>query len=164
MATGVGTFFKFQVASTEISIPASTFKALLYSSGWIDESTVRTDQDFILNPTNSSGSVTAFELSTVGGGYDRVTLSARTITEVDARDAVEIDISDVVFSSVSSSAGDPAGMCTFTELAASDSSGRVLASFHDFASVITSNGGDITVQISTGGFLEMLASTSDAST
>lgn len=166
MATGVGTFFKFQVASTEISIPASTFKALLYSSGWIDESTVRTDQDFILNPTNSSGSVTAFELSTDGGGYDRVTLGARSFAEVDARDAVEIDISDVTFSAVSSSAGDPAGMCTFVELAANDSSaggGRVLASFYDFASVITSNGGDITVQISTGGFLEMLASTSDAS-
>ena len=163
MATGVGTFFKERVASTEISIPASTFKALLYSSGWIDESTVRTDQDFILNPVNSSGSVTAFELSTDGGGYDRVTLGSRTITEVDARDAVEIDVTDIVFSSVSSSAGDPAGVCTFVELAASDSSGRVVATFHDFASVVTSNGGDITVQLSTGGFLEFLASTSDAS-
>lgn len=163
MTTGVGTFFKERVASTEISIPASTFKALLYSSGWIDESTVRTDQDYILNPTNSSGSVTAFELSTDGGGYARVTVGARTITEVDARDAVEIDVADLTFSSVSSSAGTAAGLCIFVELAASDSSGRVLGTFYDFASVVTPNGGDITTQFSTGGFLEMLASTSDAS-
>lgn len=163
MATGVYTFFKHQQASTEISIPASTFKALLYTTDYIAESTARVDQDYLLDGADSSASVEAFELSTDGAGYDRVTLGARTITEVDARDAVEIDAADVTFSSVSSSAGVAGGMVVFAELAASDSSGRIPATFYDFATPVTPNGGDITVQFSTGGFLELLASTSDAS-
>lgn len=164
MATGVGTRFKFDIASTEVSIPASTFVALLYTTGWIDESTKRVDQDFILDTPSSSEHVTAFELSTDGGGYARVTVGARTITEVDARDAVEIDSADVTFTAVSSSAGSPAGgMAIFYELAASDSSGRLLATFYDFTTPVTLNGGDVTAQFSTGGWLEFLASTSDAS-
>lgn len=163
MATGVGTFFKERVASTEVSIPASTFICVLYSTGWVDvDSTTRETQDYLLNPTNSSDSVDAYELST-DGGYARQTLGARTISEVDARAAVEVDSADLTFSSVSSSAGVAAGMAIFAELAASDSSGRVLATFYDFSTAITPNGGDINVALSTGGWLELLASTSDAS-
>ena len=165
MATGVYTRFKAQVANSSVDIAASTFKCLLYTTGYIDvASTARTDQDFVLNAPNSSQSVEAFELSTTGGGYDRVTLGARTITEVDARDAVEIDAADVTFSSVSSSAGGPVGgMAIFAELQAADSSGRYLSTFYDFSTAVTTNGGNIVVAFSTGGWLEFLASTSDAS-
>ena len=160
----VTTLFMERIGSTEISIPASTFKCMLYSTGYIDvASTARMDQDYVLNSPNSSQSVQAFELSTVGAAYDRVTLGSRTLTEVDARNAVEIDSADVTFSSVSSSAGVAGGMAIFAELAASDSSGRVLATYYDFATPVTPNGGDITVQFSTGGWLEFLTSTSDAS-
>jgi len=164
MATGVYTHFKTAVANSSVDIASSTFKCLLYSTDYIDvASTQRTDQDFVLNGANSSNSVEAFELSTTGAGYDRVTLGANTITEVDARDAVEIDAADVTFSSVSSSAGTAGGMCIFAEIAASDSSGRLVSTFYDFATPVSPNGGDITVQFSTGGWLEFLASTSDAS-
>ena len=160
----VTTRFMEQVASTDISIPASSFYCLLYSTGYIDvASTERQDQDQVLNDADSSNSVEAFELSTDGGGYDRVVLGARTITEVDARNAVEIDAADVTFTSVASTAGVAGGMAIYVELVAADSSGRELAAFYDFASPVTPNGGDITVQFSTGGFLEFLTSTSDAS-
>ncbi len=82
---------------------------------------------------------------------------------MDARDAVEIDAGDVTFTSVSSSAGTAGGMAILMEIAATDSSGRILATFYDFATPVTPNGGDITVSFSTGGWLEFLASTSDAS-
>lgn len=160
----VTTFFMERVASTEVSIEASSFYALLYSTGWIDVATTeRMTQDYVLNPAASANSVEAYELSTDGGGYDRVLLGARTVTEVDARHAVEIDSADVTFTTVSSSAGVAGGMALFAELAASDSSGRVLSTFYDFASPVTPNGGDITVNLSTGGWLEFLTSTSDAS-
>lgn len=167
MATGVGTYFKFLLATSsagiDVGLANSTFICGLYSTGWIDESTQRTDFEYVLDAADSSASVEAYELSTDGGGYDRVTLGARTITEVDARDAVEVDAADVTFSSVSSSAGTAGGMFIAAEIAASDSSGRILASFYDFSAPVTPNGGDITVQFSTGGWLELLASTSDAS-
>ena len=158
----VHNFFKDRIASTEISIPASTFKCLLYSTGWIDI-TNRVDQDYVTAATTNQGA-SHFELSSSPAtGYARATLGARTITEVDARDAVEIDSNDITFSSVSSSAGVAGGMAIFAELAANDSSGRVMSSYYDFATPVTPNGGDITVQFSTGGWLEFLASTSDAS-
>lgn len=168
MATGVGTYFKFLVATSsdgvEVQLAASTFICGLYSTGWIGESTQREDLAFALDAADSSASFEAYELtSDPATGYARVTLGARTITQVNARDAVEIDAADVTFSSVSSSAGVAGGMAVFAEIAASDSSGRIMSTFYDFTSPVTPNGGDITVQFSTGGFLEFLASTSDAS-
>lgn len=164
MATGVGTFFKTSVANSSSLIASSTFKCILYTSSWADEgSTTRVDQDYFLNGADSSASLQNFQLATAGGGYDHVTLGARTITEVDGRDAVEIDAADVTFTSVSSSAGTAGGMAIVCELAASDSSGRLLATYYDFATPVTPNGGDITVTFSTGGWMEFLASTSDAS-
>jgi hypothetical protein len=164
MATGVGTFFKTSVANSSSLIASSTFKCILFTSSWADEgSTTRQDQDYQLNSANSSASLDNFRLSTTGAGYDDVTLGARTISEVDARDAVEIDSADVTFSSVSSSAGVAGGMAIVCELATAASSGRILATFYDFTTPITPNGGDITVTFSTGGWMEFLASTSDAS-
>jgi hypothetical protein len=163
MATGVGNHFKTQLSSGGISLATSTFIVCLYTTSWIDEGTAREDQDYLLNGADSSASLANFELSTVGGAYARGTLAARTFAEVDARDATEIDAADQTFSSVSSSAGVAGGVAIFCELAATDSSGRILATYHDFATPVTPNGGDITVQWSTGGFLEFLASTSDAS-
>lgn len=164
MATGVTTFFKTSVANSSSLIASSTFKCVLVSTGYLDVgSTERNDQDYFLNAANSSNCAQAFQLATAGGGYDHVTLGARTITEVDARDATEIDAADVTFSSVSSSAGTAGGMVILCELAAADSSGRILATYYDFTTPVTPNGGDITVTFSTGGWMEFLASTSDAS-
>ena len=163
MVTGVGNFFKERIASTEVSIPASTFACMLYTTGFIDIAN-RVDQDTVRFDGSTANGVDHFELtSSPATGYARVTLGARTITEVDARDAVEIDSADVTFSSVSSSAGVAGGMLVYAELVANDSSGRIIASFYDFATPVSPNGGDITVQFSTGGWLEFLASTSDAS-
>lgn len=163
MATGVGNLFKTQLSSGGISLANSTFKVILYTTEWIDQ-TNRVDQDYVLNGAASSASLAAFELSSSPAtGYARGTLGSRTFAEVDARDATEIDAADQTFSSVSSSAGVAGGVAIVCELAASDSSGRILATYHDFATPVTPNGGDITVQWSTGGFLEFLSSTSDAS-
>jgi hypothetical protein len=164
VATGVGNFFMASVANSSSLIASSTFKCVLYTSSWADEGTTeRQAQNYFLDAADSSASLHNFYLSTVGAGYDHVTLGARTISEVDARNAVEIDSTDVTFSSVSSSAGIAGGMAILCELAVADSSGRILASFYDFASPVTPNGGDITIQFSTGGWLEFLQSTSDAS-
>lgn len=167
MATGVGTKFKTLLSSGGLTLSGSTFKCYLYSTGYADvASTARMDQDYVLNAANSSNSLDNFRLSTAGSGYDNVTLGTRTFTEVDARNAVEIDSTDITFTSVSSSAvsaGVAGGMAIVCELAASNSSGRVLATFYDFSTAVTLNGGDVVVQLSTGGWLEFLASTSDAS-
>ena len=169
MATGVGTKFKTLLSSGGATLAGSTFKAYLYSTGYLDiASTKRMDQDYLLNPTNSSESLDAFILSTVTAQ----TLGARTMTEVDARNAVEIDSTDSTFTGVSSSSisstdstgpGVAGGVALVCELAAAASSGAVLASFYDFSTAVTLNGGDLTVQWSTGGWLEFLASTSQAS-
>jgi len=167
MATGVGTLFKTRLSSGGATLSGSTFKAVLYSTGYLDiASTARMDQDYYLNPTNSSQSLAAFALSTVSA----VTLGTRTMTEVDARNAVEIDSTDITFSAAASSAqsstgtvGVAGGVAIYAELAASDSSGRVLAAYYDFSTALTLNGGDVTIQFSTGGWLEFLASTSNAS-
>ena len=165
MATGVGTLFKTRLSTGGATLSGSTFKAFLYSTGWIDiASTTRQTQDYLLNAPNSSQSLHAFYLSTVGP----ITLGARTFAEVDARAAVEIDSTDITFTAVSSSAagttaGVVGGCAIVAELQAADSSGRVLATYYDFSTAVTANGGDLTVQFSTGGFLEYLASTSQAS-
>ena len=168
MATGVGTLFKTRLSSGGATLSGSTFKAYLYSTGYLDiGSTVRMDQDYFLNPTNSSQSLHAYYLSTVTA----VTIGTRTMTEVDARNAVEIDSTDFAFSAVSSSAisstaatgpGVAGGVAFVAELQAAASSGAVLACFYDFTTALTLNGGDVTVQFSTGGWLEFLASTSNA--
>lgn len=169
MPTGVGTLFKTRLSSGGATLSASTFKAYLYSTGYLDiASTTRQTQDYLLNPTNSSQSLHAYYLSTVSA----ITLGARTMTEVDARAAVEIDSTDITFVGVSSSAitstgatgpGVAGGVAIIAELQAAASSGAVLASFYDFTTAVTLNGGDLTIQFSTGGWLEFLASTSQAS-
>lgn len=168
MATGVGTLFKTMFSSGGITLSGSTFKAGLYSTGYLDvASTKRMDQDYVLNPTDSSDSLSAFLLSTAGSGYDHETLGTRTFTEVDARNAVEIDSTDITFSAVSSSAesgnGVVGGMAVWAELGSAASSAHVVTTFYDFSTAVTLNGGDVVVQLSTGGWLELLASTSDAS-
>ena len=169
MATGVGTLFKTRLSTGGATLSGSTFKAYLYTTGFIDiASTTRETQDYLLNPTNSSQSLHAYYLSTVSA----VTLGTRTMTEVDARAAVEIDSTDITFTAVSSSAisstaatgpGVAGGVAIVAELQAAASSGAVFATFYDFSTAVTLNGGDLTVQFSTGGFLEFLASTSQAS-
>ena len=169
MATGVGTLFKTRLSTGGATLSGSTFKAYLYSTGFLDiASTTRQTQDYLLNPTNSSQSLHAYYLSTVSA----VTLGTRTMTEVDARAAVEIDSTDITFTAVSSSAisstaatgpGVAGGVAIVAELQAAASSGAVLASFYDFSTAVTLNGGDVVIQFSTGGWLEFLASTSQAS-
>lgn len=164
MATGVGTLFKTRLSTGGATLSGSTYLAFLYSTGYIDiASTTRQTQDYLLNAPNSSQSLHAFYLSTVGP----VTLGSRTMTEVDARAAVEIDSTDITFTAVSSSAtnssGVAGGVAIVAELQAANSSGRVLAMFYDFSTAVTLNGGDVVVQWSTGGILEFLASTSQAS-
>ena len=168
MATGVGTLFKTLLSSGGATLSASTFKAVLYSTGYLDiASTARMSQDYVLNPTNSSQSLQAYQLTTVAA----VTLGARTMTEVDARYAVEIDSTDITFTAAASSAisstaatgpGVAGGVAIYAELQSAASSGQVLACFYDFTTALTLNGGDVTVQFSTGGWLEFLASTSNA--
>ena len=169
MATLVGTLFKTRLSTGGATLSGSTFKAYLYSTGYLDiATTTRQTQDYLLNPTNSSQSLHAFYLSTVSA----VTIGTRTMTEVDARAAVEIDSTDITFTAVSSSAisstaatgpGVAGGVAIVAELQAAASSGAVFASFYDFSTAVTLNGGDVVVQFSTGGWLEFLASTSQAS-
>ena len=169
MPTGVGTLFKTRLSTGGATLSGSTFKAYLYSTGYLDiASTTRQTQDYLLNPTNSSQSLHAYYLSTVTA----ITLGTRTMTEVDARAAVEIDSTDITFTAVSSSAisstaatgpGVAGGVAIVAELQAAASSGAVLACFYDFSTAVSLNGGDLTIQFSTGGWLEFLASTSQAS-
>lgn len=155
MAEGVYNHARFLIAEGTILFTSSgpnvadtTFGVMLVSTGY----TLDIDQDTVDNQTTNDPQ--SYEPSTTTG-YGRQTLGNRTVTEDDTGNRGDIDIADVTFTAVSSGAGVIGGAVIYAELAANDSSGRRLVSFYDTGFPVTPNGGDITIQWSTGGILQL---------
>lgn len=149
------TFRKGQ-ANDEISLVGSTFKMMLVSTGYLDVAlATRMAQDFVLDVVGSSSqSPQAFEVAGSTGAVARQIIGARAITEVDASNRSDVDAADILFAAVSSQAGRIGAAVLMAELANSDSSGRRLVACYETGFPIDANGGDITLQLSTGGFLQ----------
>ena len=154
MAEGVFNIARFEIADGVLvlssvgttGINASTLGLMLVSTDY----TFDPDQDVV----GVSGDSTSLPFAEEATGYTRGTLLARTVTEDDAGNRGDIDVADHTFTAVSSSALVIGACIVYNEVATNDSSGRRLVSFHDTGFPVTANGGDITIQWSTGGFLQ----------
>ena len=135
---------------------ASTYILMLVSTEWLDQSDL---EDFDVIGTTTTADFTTghpihYEPSTTTG-YQRETLStAWLVTEVDASNRADVDNADITFSAVSSGAGIIGAAILVLERAADDTSGRELVGSFDTGFPVTPNGGDLTVQWSTGGLVQ----------
>lgn len=133
---------------------ASTYLLLLVSTEWLDQSALE-DFDVIGIAGDSTALPFNYELPTTSG-YARATLSTSwAVTENDASNRADIDNADITFSAVSSGAGVIGAAILVLERATNDSSGRELVGSFDTGFPVTPNGGDITVQFSTGGLVQL---------
>lgn len=132
---------------------------LLVTTGYLDVAN-RVDQDFLLFATTSQ-SVVHFEVSSSSmGSSGRVAIGQSTATEDDTLELAYVSASTAVtYTSVSSGAGAIGGAVIFAQIAASDSSGRIPIAMYETGFPVTPNGGDITLNFSTGGWVQF-ASTS----
>lgn len=155
MAEGVYNHARFLVGEGTVLFTSSgpgvadtTFGIMLVSTDYTFDIT----QDVIDDGTTDDPA--SYEPSTTTG-YARQSIGSRTVTEDDTGNRGDIDVADVTFSSVSSGAGVIGGAIIYAELAATDTSGRRLISYYDTGFPVTPNGGDITIQWSTGGILQL---------
>jgi hypothetical protein len=135
------------------------FHMALVTTGYLNtaEDTLN-NQDYLLTATTAQ-SIAHFEAATTSN-YARGTLAQSSATEDDTGNLAYVDTDDQTFSSVSSGAAaadanNLGAAIVYAELAASDSSGRVPVSLYDTGFPITPNNGDITVQFSTGGWIQL---------
>ncbi len=130
------------------------------TSGWTTGISNVEDQAWIL-VTTTSQSLTHFEVSSSHmGSSGRVFIDQSTASKNTTLNLIEIAATTAVtYTSVSSGAGDIAAAVIFAQIAASDSSGRIPIAAYTCGFPITPNGGDITVNFSTGGWAQF-ASTS----
>ena len=133
---------------------ASTYLLILVSTQWLDQSDLE-DLDVIGVAGDSTTLPFNYELPTTSG-YARQTLgNAWTVTEDDVGNRADVDNADVTFSAVSSGAGIIGAAILVLERTANDSSGRELVASFDTGFPVTPNGGDVTVQWSTGGLVQL---------
>lgn len=86
------------------------------------------------------------------GGAGRKTLASKTMTNNDTSNRVELDCADVTWTALGGASNQTlAAAVVLKEGAANDTTSRMFA-YLDFTDTAT-NGGDITVQIATNGFL-----------
>lgn len=155
-------FAKLNIANQVIDLttaggaPGSSMYVLLVTTGYEDVAdTDKIDQDYILATTSiaaTSASITHFEVSSGSmGSTARQYIGQSTAAQDNTNEQANIAASTAItFSSVSSGVGDIAGAVIFAEIAASDSSGRIPIAFYDSGFPVTPNGGDITLNFSTG--------------
>lgn len=127
---------------------ATTFAAMLVSTAYNDLSNI-IDKDYVSDGTTAS--TTSYEPST-SSGYARQSLTSLAFTEDDTGNLGNVDASDLTFSAVSSGAGVIGAMIVFANTVASSSQKTLVAKL-DTGFPVTPNGGDITVQLSTQGWL-----------
>ena len=163
MAETVFNFAKKHLADYTIRLTtadgaaATSLYLLLISTEYVAASSWM-DQDYLLTATTTDCiahfEVTSGHMSSIA----RQSIGATTATEDDSGNtAWMLGSTAITFSAVSSginAAGKVGGAIIFAEIAAADSSGRVPIALYDTNFPVTANGGDITVNFSTGGWLQ----------
>jgi len=157
MAEIVTNIARKEIADGTIDLANSSFQIMLVSTSYLDAETDEeaTDRDFIGTSSVSTDAPTTYEAPTTSG-YARQTLlvAGRTFLEVDAGNRADIDGSDITFSAVSSGAGVIGAAILFHSSAGDTDSARTMIAKYETGFPVTPNGGDITLQFSTGGFLQ----------
>lgn len=139
--------------TTEGGVAASSFFAMLVSTGYTNVAEDTRNNDDNLGVSGLSTNLASFYEPSTTTGYERQAIGASTVTQDDAGNLAAVDTTDIVFGSVSSGAGVIGGMLIFAEIAADDSSGRIPISMYETGFPKTPNGGDINIAFSTAGWL-----------
>lgn len=85
------------------------------------------------------------------GGAGRKTLASKTITPNDTNDRVEFDCADVVYTALGGASNQTIAAAVVLKEITNDAASRMFA-YLDFTD-LTTNGGDVTIQIASNGFL-----------
>lgn len=136
MANGVFNRGKFIIGNAALELDAADIRLLLVKSTYVFDATHNTVADVVAG---------AQEISV--GGYVRVALTTKTLTEDDGNGIAYLDADDVLFAALA--AGQTVGGAVLYKFNAADASAEVVA-FYDVTDTAT-NGGDITIQWATPG-------------
>lgn len=146
MANGVYNKCKAQIANGGTDLDTSDLRLMLVKSTY----TFNADHNFIDN----AGAGDPIDEEITVGGYARVALTTKTVTQDDTNDFAYLDADDVVFTSLV--AGQTIGGAILFRQTGVDTTAPVLA-FYDLTDTAT-NGGNVTVQWATpanGGVLKL---------
>jgi hypothetical protein len=136
MANGVYTKGAYLIGSAGANLASADLRCLLVKSTYTFDKAHNFVSDVVAG---------ALEISV--GGYARVALTTKTLTEDDANSCAYLDADDVLFAALA--AGQTVGGAVLYKYNAADASAEVIA-FYDVADTPT-NGGNITIQWATPG-------------
>ena len=133
-----------------LNLATSTLKLMLVDSGY----TANRDHDFVGSGAGTPGGE---ELSGTGyaagfGGAGRRTIANKAFSEDDVNDRAEMDCDDVTWTVIN--AGTAAAAILIKE-GTSDADSELIA-FFDSGFPVTTNGGDLTLQVNAEGLLHLL--------
>jgi hypothetical protein len=133
---------KEQIMNGFIDLDADTLVLLLLQETPNFDADDNSVSDVLADAANDEVTVT---------GYSRQTLGAVTVTQDDVNDRAEADAADVVFSSLA--AGETVGAAVLYRQVTTDAD-HIPIAFYDVTDTPT-NGGDITIQWGSEGFLHL---------
>ena len=140
-----------EIADDTISLSSATLKAMLVTSTY----TFNRDHDFV-DMGGASDPLDA-ELSGTGyvgglGGAGRKTLAGKAFSEDDANDRGELDVNDIVWTAIN--AGTAAAVIIIIE-GGSDAASKLIC-YIDSGFPVTTNGGDLTLQVNSEGLMHFV--------
>lgn len=101
------------------------------------------------DPTDAEANVTNYTRGF--GGAGRKTLASKTITANDTNNRVEVDAADVVYTALGGAANQTLAAALIVKEITNDAASRMYA-YLDFTDTAT-NGGDVTIQFASNGFI-----------
>jgi hypothetical protein len=143
MANGVYNRGKYLIATAGANLASADLRVLLVKDTYVFDN----DHNFVSDVIAGSKEISV-------GGYARVALTTKTVTEDDTNDFAYLDADDVLFAALA--AGQTVGGAVLYKFNAADGAAEVIA-FYDLTDTLT-NGGDITVVWNTpanGGVLKL---------
>ena len=138
-----------RILDGNLNLTSSTLKIMLVDAGY----TFNADHDFVGSGAGTPGGE---ELSGTGyaagfGGAGRRTLANKVFSEDDTNDRGEMDCDDVTWTAIN--AGAAAAAIVIKE-GTSDADSELIA-FFDSGFPVTTNGGDLTLQVNAEGLLQL---------
>lgn len=134
-----------------IDLLNDTIKAGLSSS----THTADRDDDFLDDGTGSdfqSGELSGTGYTAGFGGAGRKTLASKTITVDKTNDRAEFDCADLTWTGIN--AGTPNKLTVLKEIT-NDAASKAIANIDDGGFPVTTNGGDLTVQVNAEGLIQL---------
>lgn len=141
--------------ATAMSYLSDTIKVMLI--GTATAYTPNKDKDFV--DEGGANDPTDAEISTTNytggfGGSGRKTLASKTIAANDTSDRVELDAADVVWTALGPPSGGPTlALAIIIKEVTNDAASPMICD-QDFTDTVV-NGGDVTLQFASGGFLQI---------